>query len=183
MLRLGKRKRDDHTLSYANALAKRVSKSIESTVRRRGIFNNIVRGIRGTHSGGASAAEGDVWGARWGEGLQRGAREGLDGVPGGRYDGLWHEDRGVAKSCTEGHETISTGSRRHRELSVEIRRRRHSCGNGTTRTSVELQSDKQRLRRRHPPSTLICGGGGVRGRDGGWGGGGLRLLEFSTQCH
>ena len=57
-----KLKRDDHTLSYADALAQTDSESTEAIVRKGG----IVCGIRSTYGGGASATEGDVWGACWG---------------------------------------------------------------------------------------------------------------------
>ena len=83
-----KRKRDDHTLSYADVLAKTASESIEAIVRK---TEDIVCGIRSTYGGGASATEGDVWGACWGKGLRRGAREGLVGASEGGYVGLWNE--------------------------------------------------------------------------------------------
>ena len=83
-----KRKRDDHTLSYADALANTASESIEAIVRK---TEDIVCGIRSTYGGGASATEGDVWGACWGKGLRRGAREGLVGASEGGYVGLWNE--------------------------------------------------------------------------------------------
>ena len=58
-----KRNRDDHTLSYADALAKTASESIEAIVRkRRTLFARFVR----TYGGGASATEDDVRGACWG---------------------------------------------------------------------------------------------------------------------
>ena len=57
-----KRKRDDHTLSYADALAKTAPESIEAIVRKRRV---LFCGIRSTYGGGASATEGDVWGACW----------------------------------------------------------------------------------------------------------------------
>ena len=53
-----KRKRDDHTLSYANALLRKDSESVETTVRTK----DIIRGLRGTHGRRAPADEGDVWG-------------------------------------------------------------------------------------------------------------------------
>ena len=52
---LGWRKRDDYTLSYANALAKTDSEGAET--------EDIVRGVRESCGGGVSAAGGDVWGA------------------------------------------------------------------------------------------------------------------------
>ena len=57
-----KRKRDDH-LSYADALAKTASESIEAIVRKQ--TEDIVCGIRSTYGGGASATEG-VGGVCWG---------------------------------------------------------------------------------------------------------------------
>ena len=62
-LRWRKRKRDDHTLSYANALSKTGSKSIEAIMCKRRTF---FCGIRSTYEGGASTTEGDAWGACWG---------------------------------------------------------------------------------------------------------------------
>ena len=64
-----KRKRDDHTISYADALAKTASESIEDFREYRGDSaqtEDVVCGIRSTYGGGASATEGDVWGACWG---------------------------------------------------------------------------------------------------------------------
>ena len=65
-----KRKRDDHTLSYADALAKTASESIEAKVRKHrdesAQTEDIVCGVRGTYGGGASATEGDVLGVCWG---------------------------------------------------------------------------------------------------------------------
>ena len=63
-----KRKRDDHTLSYDDALAKTVSESIEAIVRkRRRLFAGFVARTEEEYSygGAASATEGDVWGACW----------------------------------------------------------------------------------------------------------------------
>ena len=54
-----KRKRDDHTLSYADALAKTASEHRGDSAQT----EDIVCGIRSTYGGGASATEGDVWGA------------------------------------------------------------------------------------------------------------------------
>ena len=57
-----KRKRDDHTISYADALAKTAfSESIEVIVSAQTDY--IVCGNRSTYGGGASATEGYVWGA------------------------------------------------------------------------------------------------------------------------
>ena len=52
------RKREDHILSYANALLRTDSESVETTVCRR---KGIVRGLRGTHGRRAPAEEGYVW--------------------------------------------------------------------------------------------------------------------------
>ena len=57
-----KRKRDDHTLSYADALTKTAPESIEAIVRKRRI---LFAGFE-TYGGGASSTEGVVWGACWG---------------------------------------------------------------------------------------------------------------------
>ena len=58
-----KRKRDDHTLSYADALARTASETIEAIVRiRRILFSGFVARM----GGGASATEGDVCAACWG---------------------------------------------------------------------------------------------------------------------
>ena len=54
----GKRKRKDHIPSYANALLRTDSESIETTERGR----YIVRGLRGTHGRRTPAEEGDVLG-------------------------------------------------------------------------------------------------------------------------
>ena len=58
-----KQKRDDHILSYTDALARTAFESIEAIVRKRRI---LFRAVRSTHGGGASTTEGGVWGARWG---------------------------------------------------------------------------------------------------------------------
>ena len=58
-----KRKHDDHTLSYADALAQTDSESVEAIVRK---TEDFVCVIRGTYGGGASDTEGDVWGVCWG---------------------------------------------------------------------------------------------------------------------
>ena len=55
-----KQKRDDGTISYASALAKTDSESINVTLRKRRI---LFAGIRGASGEGAPATEGDVWGA------------------------------------------------------------------------------------------------------------------------
>ena len=52
---------------------------------------DVVCGVRSTYGVGVSATEGDVWGACWGKGLRRGAREGLVGASEGGYVGLWNE--------------------------------------------------------------------------------------------
>ena len=59
-----KRDRDDHTLSYADALAKTASESIEAIVRKRRIlFAGFVTRMGEER---LSAIEGDGWGACWG---------------------------------------------------------------------------------------------------------------------
>ena len=53
-----KQKRADHILSYASALLRTDSESVETTVRRR----RILFAIRGTHGRRAHAEKGYVWG-------------------------------------------------------------------------------------------------------------------------
>ena len=58
-------------------------------------------GVRSTYREGRSTTGGDVYGACWGQGILREAREGLDGAPEGVYVGLWNYFPRVAKRCTQ----------------------------------------------------------------------------------
>ena len=81
---------------------------------------DIVCGIRNKYGGGASATEGDVWGACWGQGLLRGAKEGLVGASEGEYVGLKSEIRRVAKGCSEGRQMVSKGRGGSRVVLAEM---------------------------------------------------------------
>ena len=70
---------------------------------------DIECGIRSMYGGGASSTEGDAWGACWGYGLLRWAREGLDGAPEEGYFCLWNEGRRVVKGRAEGRQRRLTG--------------------------------------------------------------------------
>ena len=74
-----KRKGEEHILSYASALLRTTSKSVETTVRRQ-TYGNVC-GLCVTHGRGASADEGDVRGDDPGLGLLRRAEVGLDEAP------------------------------------------------------------------------------------------------------
>ena len=52
------------TLPYANVLAKTTSEGIEVSLRKRRIY--VFCWIRSGYGAGASATEGDAWGACWG---------------------------------------------------------------------------------------------------------------------
>ena len=69
---------------------------------------DIVYGIRKTYGGGESATEGYVWGACWGQGLLRGAREALACSPKEGYLGHYHQIARVAKGFSKSRYMVST---------------------------------------------------------------------------
>ena len=100
-----KRKRDDITLSYADALAKTASESVEATVpKRRILFAGLVERMEEERLP-QRVMFGELVG---GKGYSRGAREALDGSSEVGYVGLWNEIRRVTKGCSEGWQRVST---------------------------------------------------------------------------
>ena len=101
-----KRKRDDHTLSYADALAKTASESIRAKVRtRRILFAEFVARM-GEERLPQRAMFGKLIG---GKGYPGGQEKDWLGASEGGYVGLGNEIRRVAKGCSEGRQMVSTG--------------------------------------------------------------------------
>ena len=121
--------------------------------------DDIVWGIRGTYGGGTSATEGDVC---------LGRLLGVRATQEGKGRTGWFACRRLCrplKLCSNGGETIH--KRPADDFDGSRTEQRHSCGNGMTRTTVELPSGSKRPRQRHPPSTPVSGrGGGGRGGRG-----------------
>ena len=149
-----KRKRDDHSLWYADAIAKTASESIEAIVRKRRIlFAGFI--------------------ARMGEErlLQRvmfGELVRSKGYSGGAdKDWMAHlkEDMSVFgmefEGCRKDAQKAGGWFRRVEEGTG------HSRGNVMTRRYAELQRDTQKPRQRHPPSAPLSGREGVGGKGGG----------------
>ena len=148
-----KRKRDDDTLSYAGALAKTASESIEAIVRKRKIL-----------------FEGFV--ARMGEKrlpqrVMFGELVGGKGYTGGQYSN-WivylNEDMSVLGMKFEGWrkaaQTTGRWCRRVEEGAELLMWNWHE-------TERRETADAQRLRQRHPPSAYLSGRGGGRAGKGG----------------
>ena len=113
-----KQKRDDHILSYADALAKTVSESIEAIVRKRRIlFAGFVTRMREERL------------PQW---VMFGELVGGKGYSGGQekdlvahlkediYVGLWNEIRRVAKGCSEDRQMVSTSRGGSRVVHAEL---------------------------------------------------------------
>ena len=101
-----RRKGDDHTRSYADALAKTASKSVKAIVRKRRIlFAGIVAPVREERPPQMLM----FWRGCWRKGLLSSEREGLDCELKGGYVGLWNKVQRVAKQCAKGGQIVSTG--------------------------------------------------------------------------
>ena len=112
-----KRKPDDHTVSYVDALAKTASESVEATVRKRRIlFAGFVERMEEKRLP-QKVMSGELVG---GKGYSWGAREALDGSSEGGYVGLWNEIRRVAKGCSEGLQRVSTSRGGSRVVHAEL---------------------------------------------------------------
>ena len=100
-----KRKRDDHALSYADALAKTASEGTEAIVRKRRILFAGFVARMGEERLPQRVMFGELVG---GVRLLRETIKGFDGAPEGGYVGLWNEIRRVVKGFSEGRQMVST---------------------------------------------------------------------------
>ena len=157
-----KRKRDDYTLSYADALTKTASESIDAIVRKRRIL-----------FAGFVARMGEE---RLPQRVMFGELVGGKGYLGGQEkDWMAHlkEDMSVFGVKFKGWQNVAQKAgrwfRRAEEEAELFMRNWHE-----TERWAKLLSDAQRLRQRHPPSASLSGrekGGAGEGEGGGGGGG------------
>ena len=112
-----KRHRDDHTLSYADALAKTASESIEAIVRKRRILFAGLVARMGEERLPQRVMCGRLVG---GNGYSGGQEKDWMVHPEEGYVGLWNEVGRVVKDCTEGRQIVLTGRGGSRVIHAEI---------------------------------------------------------------
>ena len=143
-----KRKRDDHTLSYTDALVKTASESIEVTMRKRRILLSGFVARVGEERLPRRVVFGELFGGKGHSGGQEN-----DWMVRLEEDMMEFGIKFSSKGGERLHRRPADG------LDGSRRGQRYSCGNSMTRRAVELLSDTRRPQQRHSPSNFYAAGG------------------------